>query len=39
VYSLTIPAVRLLKDYTPRIIPRHPGCQVPIETQHILWIK
>ncbi|WP_374089282.1 alpha-glucan family phosphorylase [Methylomicrobium lacus] len=39
VYSLTIPAIRPLKDYTPRIIPRHPGCQVPIETQHILWIK
>jgi starch phosphorylase len=39
VYSTTIPAVRPLKDYTPRIIPRHPACLVPIETQHILWIK
>jgi starch phosphorylase len=39
IYSITIPAVRPIKDYTPRIIPRHPACLVPIETQHILWIK
>jgi starch phosphorylase len=39
VYSTTIPAVRPIRDYTPRIIPHHPACRVPIETQHILWIK
>lgn len=38
VYSITIAAVRLITDYTPRIIPHHPGCLVPIETRHILWI-
>lgn len=38
VYRLTIPAVRPIGDYTPRIVPRFDGCQMPIETQHILWI-
>ncbi|MGR8940923.1 MAG: alpha-glucan family phosphorylase [Gammaproteobacteria bacterium] len=38
VYSITIAAVRPITDYTPRIIPHHPGCLVPIETRHILWI-
>lgn len=39
VYAITIPAVRPIGDYTPRIIPRHAGCRVPMETQRILWIK
>jgi starch phosphorylase len=39
VYAITIPAVRPIGDYTPRIVPRHPDCRVPMETQHILWVK
>jgi len=39
VYSITIPATRPISDYTPRIKPRHPDCMIPLETQHILWVK
>jgi starch phosphorylase len=39
VYTITIPAVRAITDYTPRVIPRHSGCRVPMETQRILWAK
>ncbi|MGZ8200069.1 MAG: alpha-glucan family phosphorylase [Methylosarcina sp.] len=39
VYAITIPAVRAITDYTPRIIPRRPGCRAPMETQRILWAK
>lgn len=39
VYSTSIPAVRPISDYTPRIKPHHPDCIIPLETQHILWVK
>jgi starch phosphorylase len=39
VYSITIPATRPISDYTPRIKPRHHDCMIPLETQHILWVK
>ncbi len=39
IYSLSIPATRPISDYTPRIRPHHPDCLIPLETQHILWLK
>ncbi len=39
VYSTTIPAIRPISDYTPRIKPHHPDCIIPLETQHILWVQ
>lgn len=39
VYSISIPAKRPISDYTPRIIPNHPGASVPTEAQPILWVK
>jgi len=39
VYSLTLPATRPISDYTPRIRPNHPDCLIPLETQHILWVR
>ncbi|MGR9086054.1 MAG: alpha-glucan family phosphorylase [Gammaproteobacteria bacterium] len=38
VYHIVIPAVRPINDYTPRIIPRHTVCGVPMETQLIHWV-
>jgi len=39
VYRLTMPATRPISDYTPRIRPNHPDCLIPLETQHILWVR
>jgi starch phosphorylase len=37
-YSGSAPADRPISDYTPRIVPQHPDCLVPLETGHIRWI-
>ena len=39
IYSTRIPATRPISDYTPRIRPYHPDCQVPLETAHIFWVN
>jgi glycogen phosphorylase len=36
-YTASIPATRAAADYTPRVIPRHSGTFVPMETPFILW--
>jgi len=36
-YSATIPATRPAADYTPRLVPGHPGAFVPLEASFILW--
>jgi starch phosphorylase len=36
-YSVTIPAVRALGDYTPRLLPSHPDAAIPLEAPEILW--
>lgn len=36
-YMTVIAAQRPINDYTVRIIPCHPGAQVPLENQRILW--
>ena len=36
-YRVSIPAIRALGDYTPRLLPRHPSASVPLEAQEILW--
>ncbi len=37
VYEASVPASRAAKDYTARIVPRHPDIAVPLEAAHILW--
>ncbi|HVA95039.1 MAG TPA: alpha-glucan family phosphorylase [Candidatus Dormibacteraeota bacterium] len=37
VYRATVPASRPLSDYTPRVIPRRSGLEVPLESARILW--
>ncbi len=36
-YSAQLPATRAAGDYTPRIVPHHPGISVPLEAEQILW--
>ena len=36
-YTAHIPATRAAADYTPRVVPRHSGAFVPMETPFILW--
>ena len=36
-YTGSVPARRPAVDYTPRIVPWHPGARVPLECDHILW--
>ena len=36
-YCVSIPAARVLGDYTPRLLPRHPIASVPLEAPEILW--
>ncbi|MGD8589924.1 MAG: alpha-glucan family phosphorylase [Chromatiales bacterium] len=36
-YRASLPAIRPATDYTPRLIPNHPGVAVPLEAAHILW--
>jgi starch phosphorylase len=38
-YSGSIPTVRPADDYTPRIVPWHPGARVPLECERILWYE
>ena len=35
----TLPARRPAGDYTPRVVPWHPGAAVPLEANHILWYR
>lgn len=37
-YSGSVPADRPVFDYTPRIVPHHPDCAIPLEIGHIKWI-
>jgi starch phosphorylase len=37
VYSAVVSAARPASDYTARVIPRHPGVAVPLESARILW--
>jgi starch phosphorylase len=36
-YRAKVPAPRWVNDYTPRVIPRHRGVAVPLQSAHILW--
>lgn len=36
-YSVQVSATRAANDYTPRIVPQHPGVSVPLEAGQILW--
>ena len=36
-YSAQVAASRAASDYTPRIVPYHPGVSVPLEAGQILW--
>ena len=36
-YDVRIPAGRPPGDYTPRLLPYHPGATVPLEAHEILW--
>jgi glycogen phosphorylase len=36
-YRAQVPAPRWVSDYTPRVIPCHPGVPVPLQTNRILW--
>ena len=37
VYRAEVPAAWPATDYTPRVVPHHPGVSVPLEDAHILW--
>jgi glycogen phosphorylase len=36
-YRAQVAAPRWVSDYTPRLVPRHPGVAVPLEANRILW--
>ncbi|HUL70384.1 MAG TPA: alpha-glucan family phosphorylase [Gemmatimonadales bacterium] len=36
-YRATGPATRPAEDFTPRVIPYHPGVRIPLESQLIVW--
>ncbi len=36
-YSASVPTSRPLAEYTPRLVPRHAGAFVPLESPFILW--
>jgi len=36
-YGVSVPAVRPVTDYTPRLVPYHPAAAVPLEVHGILW--
>jgi glycogen phosphorylase len=38
-YKASIPATRPAGDYTPRLVPWHPGVRIPLECGHILWYR
>jgi starch phosphorylase len=37
VYVASVPAARAPSDYTARVIPAHPGVEVPLEAPAVLW--
>jgi starch phosphorylase len=39
VFTALVPAARPLSDWTPRVIPDHPGAAVPLEAAQILWSR
>jgi starch phosphorylase len=39
VYATTVGDNRNANDYTPRVVPYHPGASVPLEADQILWQK
>ncbi|MEL5848639.1 MAG: alpha-glucan family phosphorylase [Candidatus Igneacidithiobacillus chanchocoensis] len=38
-YRCVVPKARPVSDYTPRIVPHHPLCRVPLENPAILWYR
>ncbi len=38
-YSASVPATRPAQDFTPRVVPCHPGAFVPLEAPYILWYR
>jgi len=39
VFAARIPATRPASDWTPRVMPDHPGAVVPLEAAQILWAR
>jgi glycogen phosphorylase len=39
VFTALVPASRSLSDWTPRVIPDHPGAAVPLEAAQIFWAR
>jgi starch phosphorylase len=39
IYSVSVEANRNANDFTPRVVPYHPGAAVPLEANQILWQK
>ena len=39
VFTALVPAARPPSDWTPRVIPDHPGAAVPLEAAQILWAR
>jgi len=37
VFSAVVPASRPASDFTPRVIPAHPGASIPLEAPLIVW--
>ncbi len=37
VFTVSVPAVRPLADFTARLLPHHAGASVPLEAPHLLW--
>lgn len=37
VYMTTLPAARPADEFTPRVVPHHPGANIPIEAPFITW--
>jgi starch phosphorylase len=39
VFAASVPATRPSSDWTPRVLPDHPGAVVPLEASQILWAR
>ena len=39
VFAARIPATRPASDWTPRVLPDHPGAVVPLEAAQVLWAR